>query len=152
MTLMWVALPKNPVDSRMLGYIQRNTMGSPSRLNELAYLTLVRSLEIDRLKKIQRRAARFNNYRRECGLTSIQLIDKPSWASLQERRKTARLFMLYKSIIREVALLIGMLRRPDTRTRGSTQNVRPIQSKRDRFKALSSFIGIYRIGINYHLM
>ena len=100
--------------SRMLGFIQRNLKGSPSRLKELAYLTLVRSgleyasvlwdqflqREIDRVEKIQRRAGRFvtNNYRRECGLTSTQLIDSLGWDSLQERRKTARLRMLYKAI------------------------------------------------------
>ena len=73
--------------SRMLGFIQRNLKGSPSRLKELAYLTGLEyasvvwdpflQREIDRLEKIQRRAARFvaNNYRRECGLTSTQLID-----------------------------------------------------------------------------
>ena len=75
--------------SRMLGFIQRNLKGSPSRLKELTYLTLVRSgleyasvvwdpflqREIDHLTKIQRRSARFvtNNYKRECGLTLTQL-------------------------------------------------------------------------------
>ena len=141
--------------SRMLGFIQRNLKGSPSRLKELAYLTLVRSgleyasvvwdpflqREIDRLEKIQRRAARFvtNNYRRECGLTSTQLIDSLGWDSLQERRKTARLCMLYKAINREVALSIDMLCRPDNRTRGSTQNFRTIQTKKRPF-ANSFFI------------
>ena len=104
--------------SRMLGLIQINFKGSPSRLKELAYQTLVRSgLEyasvvwdpflqrgIDRLEKILRRAARFvtNNYKRECRLTSTQLIDSLGWDSLQERRKTARLCMFYKAINREV--------------------------------------------------
>ena len=141
--------------SRMLGFIQRNLKGSPSRLKELAYLTLVRSgleyasvvwdpflqREIDRLEKIQRRAARFvtNNYRRECGLTSTQLIYSLGWYSLQERRKTARLCMLYKAINREVALSIDMLCRPDNRTRGSTQNFRTIQTKKRPF-ANSFFI------------
>ena len=88
---------------RMLDFIQRSLKGSPSRLKELAYLTLVRSgleyasvvwdpllqREIDRVEKIQRRAARFvtNNYRRESGLTSTQLIDSLDWDSLQERHK-----------------------------------------------------------------
>ena len=104
----------------MLGFIQRNLKDSPSRLRELAYLTLVRSgleyasvvwdpflhREIDRLEKIQHRAARFvtNNHRRECGLTSTQLID-----------------MLYKAINKQIALSTGMLCIPDSRTRGSTQ-------------------------------
>ena len=133
--------------SRMLGFIQRNLKGSPSRLKELAYLTLVQSgleyasvvwdpflwREIDRLEKIQRRAARFvtNNYRRECGLTSTQLIDSLGWDSLQERRKTARLSMLYNAINRKVALSIDMLCRPDNRTRGSSQNFRTIPNQKE---------------------
>ena len=47
--------------------------------------------------------------------------------------------------------MIALLRRPDTRTRGSSQNFRPIQTKKDRFQTLSS-LGLYRIGINYHLI
>ena len=80
-----------------------------------------------------------------------QLIDSLGWDSLQERRKTARLCMLYKAINREVALSIDMLCRSDNRTRGSTQNFRTIQTKRDRLQILSS-LELYRIGINYHLM
>ena len=130
--------------SRMLAFIQRNLKGSPSRLKELAYLTLVRSgleyasvardpflqRKIDRLEKIQRRAARFvtNNYKRECGLTLTQLIDSLGWDSLQERRKTARLCMLYKAINREVALSLDILCRPYSRSRGSTQNFRTINT------------------------
>ena len=126
--------------SRLIGFIQRNLKGSPSRLKELAYLTLVRSSleyasvvwdpflqrKIYHLEKIQRRAARFvtNNYRRECRLTSTQLIDSLGWDSLQKHRKTARLCMLYKAINREVALSIDMMCRPDSRTSGSTQNFR----------------------------
>ena len=116
---------------------------------KMAYLTLVRSCleyasvlwdpflqrEIDHFEKIQHRAARFvtNNYRRECGLTSTQLIDSLGWDSFQERRKTARLCMLYKAINREVALSIDMLCTPYSRTRGSTHNFRPIQTKKRPF-------------------
>ena len=91
----------------MPSLIQKKIQSSPSHLKELAYLKLVRSgleyasvvwdlflqRELDRLEKIQRRAARFvtNNYRMECGLTSTQLIGSLGWDSLQERRKTARL-------------------------------------------------------------
>ena len=135
--------------SRMLSCIQRNLKSFPSRLKELAYLTLVRSgleyasvvwdplmqREIDRLKNIQRRAARFvtNNYWRECGLTSTQLIESLGWDSLQERRKTARLCMLYKAINREVALSIDILCRTNSRTRGSTQNFKTIKTKKIPF-------------------
>ena len=65
--------------------------------------------------------------------TSNQLIDSLGWTSLQERRKTARLRMLYKAINREVALSIDMLCRPDSRTRGSTQNFRIIKTKKIPF-------------------
>ena len=133
---MWETLPKRAVK------------GSPSRLEELAYLTLVRSgLEyasvvwdpflqrgIDRLEKIHRRAARFvtNNYRRECELTSTQLIDSLDWDSLQERRKTARLCMLYKAIDKDVALSTDMLCRPDSRKGAAHKIPDPFKSKRDR--------------------
>ena len=135
--------------SRMLAFIQINLKSSSSRLKEMAYLTLVRSgleytsvvgdpflqREIDRLEKIQRRAAHFvtNNYKRECGLTLTQLIDSLGWDSLQERRKTARLCMLYKAINREIAISIDVLCRPDSRTRGSTQNFRTIKTKKIPF-------------------
>ena len=134
---------------RMLGFIQINLKGSPSRLKELAYLTLVRfgleysvfvcdpflQREMNRLEKIQRRVARFvtNNYSRECGLGSTHLIDSLVCDSLQERRKTAKLCMLYKEITREIALSTDMLCRPDSRTRGSTQHFRPIQTKKRQF-------------------
>ena len=143
--------------SRMLSSIQINFKGSPSHLKELAYLTLVRpdleytsvvsdpflQRKIDRLEKIHRRAGRFvtNNYSREYDLTSTQLVDMLGWDSLKERHKTARLCMLYKAINREAALSIDILCRPDRRTRGSTQNFRPIENKK-RLK---------RIGINYDL-
>ena len=78
------------------------------------------------------KAARFvtNNYKRECGLPSNQLIDSLGWTSWQEPRKTARLRMLYKAINREVALSIDMLCRPDSRTRGITQNFRAIKTRK----------------------
>ena len=133
----------------MLGFIQRNLKGSPSRLEEQANLTLVRSSleyasvvwdlflqrKIDILKKIQCKAARFvtNNYKRGCGLTSTQLIDSLGWDILQGRRKTARLCMLYRAINREVAFSIDMLCRPDSRTRGNTQNFRTIKTKKIPF-------------------
>ena len=41
--------------------------------------------------------------------------------------------MLDKAINREVALSIDMLCRPDSRTRGSTQNFRTIKTKKIQF-------------------
>ena len=134
-------------------------------IRELAYLTLVRSgleyasvvwdpflqREIDRLKKIQRRAVHLatNNYRRECGLTSTQLIDSLGWDNSQERRKTDRPCMLYKAINREVALSTDMLCRPDRRTRAAHKLSEPFtpKPKRDHSQILPS-LELYRIGIN----
>ena len=93
----------------MLGFIQRNLNGSPSRFKELVYLTLVRSgfeyayvawnqlrqREMDRLKKIQRRA--IGAYALSPIITAgnvDSLFDSLGLDSLQERRKTARLCML----------------------------------------------------------
>ena len=123
---------------RMLGFIQINLKGSPSRLKKLAYLTLVRfSLEyrVFVCDPFLQRVARFvtNNYSRECGLGSTHLIDSLVCDSLQERRKTAKLCMLYKEITREIALSTDMLCRRDSRTRGSTQHFRPIQTKKRPF-------------------
>ena len=64
-----------------LGFLKRNLKGCPSKLKEIAYFSMVRSLleyscpvwdpyrqgDIDKLNKIQRAAARFvtNNYQRK---------------------------------------------------------------------------------------
>ena len=74
-----------------LGFLRRNLEGCPSKLNEIAYFSMVRSLleyscpvwdpyrqgDIDKLNKIQRAAARFvtNNYQRK----SNALIQDLGW-------------------------------------------------------------------------
>ena len=69
---MWATSPEGAVRPRVFGFIQRNLKGSPSRLTELAYLTLVRSgldyaSVVWDLEKIQDRATRFvnNNYNKD---------------------------------------------------------------------------------------
>ena len=93
-----------------LGFLRRNLKGCPSKLKEIAYFSMVRSLleyscpvwdpyrqgDVDKLNKIQRAAARFvtNNYQRKSSVTA--LIQDLGWTDLQTRRKNFRLTSLYK--------------------------------------------------------
>ena len=93
-----------------LGFLRRNLKGCPSKLKEIAYFSMVRSLleyscpvwdpyrqgDIDKLNKIQRAAARFvtNNYQRKSSVTA--LIQDLGWTDLKTRRKNFRLTSLYK--------------------------------------------------------
>ena len=119
--------------SSNLGFISRNLKGCPERLKELAYITLVRPrleyassvwdphtrLDIDKLEKIQCRAARFvksySRYRRADtdNITSRDLINILKWDSLASRRKMSRLCMLYKAVNGEVALPTHILQTAD---------------------------------------
>ena len=70
-----------------LGFLRKNLKGYPSKLKEIAYFLMVRSLleyscpvrdpyrqgGIDKLNKIQRAAARFvtNNYQRKSRVTAL---------------------------------------------------------------------------------
>ena len=104
--------------SRMLGFIQRNLKGSPSRLKELEYLTdlawnmhLLSGTRSCRRKLIASKRSSAGRHALSLIITgrdvdSTQLIDSLGWDSLQERHKIARLYMLYKAINREVALSI----------------------------------------------
>ena len=85
---------------------------------------------------------RHQNYRRKCGLTSTQLIDSLGRDSLQDHHKTAGLCIICKAINRQEALSIDVMCRPDSRTRGSTQNFGPIQTKKKPFSNFSFIITI----------
>lgn len=135
----------------LLGFIRRNLKGCPERLRELAYITLIRPSveyassvwdpltrqEIDKLEKIQNRAARFvkgqSRYRRDKGVTSAELVGILKWDSLENRRKTARLTMLYKAVNGVVALPLNMLQRADSRVRGSAQNFKHLKARKAAF-------------------
>ena len=125
--------------SSKLGFLKRNLKGCPEDLKQLGYYALVRSgleyastawdpilqKDIDAIERIQREAARFTKgiYHRGPDVSVTRLIEELGWESLQERRKIARLIMLYKAVNGEVALPIdNILEKADSRTRGSTQN------------------------------
>ena len=96
--------------NRMLGLIHRNLRSSSQKLRQQAYFTLVRphlkycctvwnpftTKDIMRVENIQRRAARFvlNNYHKRDSVTTM--IRHLEWSSLEQRRKRASLFMMYK--------------------------------------------------------
>ena len=93
-----------------MGFLQENLKACPPKLRETAYFSLVRSSleyssavwdpfrqkDIDKLKKIQRAAARFvtQNYRQTASVTS--LIQNLGWTDLKTRQKKSRLLCMYK--------------------------------------------------------
>ena len=97
--------------SRMLGVVRRNLYGCPENLKKSAYVSLVRphteyaSVAWDPhqtghkkdLERVQRGAARFvkSDYSREKG-TVTNLLKELDWPSLEERKKKARLILMYK--------------------------------------------------------
>ena len=95
-----------------LSFIKRNLKDCPKTLKELAYFSLVRSFtdycstvwdphqkhNHDRLKMVQRRAARFvkSKYKRTESVTAM--LNELGWHSLSKRREDARLILFYKII------------------------------------------------------
>ena len=96
--------------NKTLGFIKRNLWFAPQDIKASAYKTLVRPTleyascawdphtkkDIKKIESIQRRAARFvtGNYKRDSSVTNM--LGNLNWETLQERRKNARLSMLYK--------------------------------------------------------
>ncbi|KAL8595170.1 hypothetical protein ACOMHN_013843 [Nucella lapillus] len=95
--------------NKTLGFLRRNLKISRS-VKEQAYKAFVRPIleyassvwdphtqkNIDKLEAVQRRAARFvcNRYHNTSSVS--RMLDSLGWQSLEERRKLARLSMLYK--------------------------------------------------------
>lgn len=96
--------------NKTLGFLRRNLKVSSRKIKETAYKAFVRPIleyacsvwdphteqEIDKLEAVQRRAARFvlRRYRQTDSPSSM--LEELQWPSLQERRRIARLSMLYK--------------------------------------------------------
>jgi len=104
--------------NRNLNFIRRNLNIASTHIKETAYTSLVRPTveyactvwdphekgDINRLEMIQRRAARFvkNNYHNRSSVTDM--INDLGWRSLQDRRRDARLTMLFKIDTEQVAI------------------------------------------------
>jgi hypothetical protein len=104
--------------NRMLNFIRRNLKGCPQPVKEKAYQTYVRPLteycstvwdphtkeNIEKLEKVQRRAARFvtNNYQQKASVT--EMINNLGWDTLQCRRKYANLILFYRVAHKTIAI------------------------------------------------
>ena len=121
----------------VLGFIKRNLKHANRDLIELAYTSLVWSIleysskvldpfyqkDIDRLERVQRRAARFvfNDYKPLSSVTSI--VSQLGWKPLAERRREHRLSLLY-------IIINGLVAIPaDTHLHFNTRNTRISNSK-----------------------
>jgi len=96
--------------NRTLGFLRRNLRVCSSKTKELAYKALVRPVveyassvwdphtnrDISKIEKIQRRAARFVLNRHRNTSSVSDMLEQLQWPSLQDRRRTSRLAMLYK--------------------------------------------------------
>ncbi|MCY3928347.1 MAG: reverse transcriptase family protein [Acidobacteria bacterium] len=99
--------------NRLLGFLQRNLYHCPSYLRELAYRQLIlpildycspiwdphQSGLIHKLEMVQHRAARFvlnQPWNRHHPDSISQMLHELKWPSLQDRRKQARLVLLFK--------------------------------------------------------
>lgn len=98
--------------NKSLGFLKRNLKISSPKLKAQAYQTLVRPIveyastvwdphhqtQIDKIEKIQRRAARYVNNRYHNTSSVTEMLNNLQWRSLQLRRVDARLCMLYKIV------------------------------------------------------
>ena len=86
--------------------------------------------DIDKLEKVQRRGARFvlNRYRNTSSV--CEMIDTLGWQPLEERRRNARLSMLYKTLKGpfkyQGSQHFSKIKNQTQTSTSKTQNVRPI--------------------------
>ena len=122
--------------NKTLGFLRRNLKISAIKLKETAYKTYVRPIleyaatvwnpfsakHIDRLEAVQRRAARFvvNRYHNRSSVS--EMIDRLQWPSLQQRRKSSRLIMLYKIINDYIKINTPSIKPAPTRQRRGNQH------------------------------
>ena len=108
--------------NQKLGFLMRNLKGCPKDLKRLSYISMVRSgLEYastiwdphqanhkQRLERTQRKAARWisSDYKRHSSITSM--LSKLNLESLEDRRRDARLVLLYKILNEQVAVDLPM--------------------------------------------
>ena len=104
--------------NRTLGFLRRNLNIGSVAIKQQAYFTLVRPLveytstvwdqhtqrNIQQLEMVQRRAARYVTNRNKNRSSVSDMLHGLNWQSLQDRRKDARLCMMYKVDRRLVAI------------------------------------------------
>jgi hypothetical protein len=96
--------------NRTLGFLRRNLKVSSTKIKTQTYLGLVRpqlenassvwdphtQVNINKLERIQRRAARYVTSRHRNTSSVSSMLEGLEWRTLQDRRKITRLCMLYK--------------------------------------------------------
>ena len=135
---------------RVLGLIRRNLWGCREEIKTSAYTTLVRPLleyaatawdsphqtNINRLERVQRQAARFckREYRREEG-TVTRIMNELGWETLETRRNTKKVIMLYKMQHKLVDISAGdhLKHQKNKGTRGHTHKFIQISYNKDRY-------------------
>ena len=104
--------------NRMLGLLRRNLNIGSEDLRQKAYSTLVRPLleysgtvwdpytlvNIDKLEKVQRRAARYVCRRYHNTSSVSDMLDHLQWQTLRERRIRSKLLMMHKITHNHVAI------------------------------------------------
>ena len=109
--------------NQLLGFLRRNMKIDNKQAKQEAYKMLIRQpieygaviwdpyhkVDIDKLEKIQRRAARFvqGDYKQTSSVTAM--IDNLEWPSLEERRKQLRINYLIKIMTGKVAVKQDLL-------------------------------------------
>jgi len=133
-----------------LHFIRRNLWGSPPKVKEMAYTSMVRPIleyastvwdpyeatHINEIEKIQRRAARFVTgvFTREASVSGM--LKDLGWQTLQTRRCIARLAMLHKTTNHLTATTLPTYVLPSQRTslRGKHPcSLTPIRANTDRY-------------------
>jgi hypothetical protein len=138
---------------KTLNFLQRNLYGSPAEIRKQAYISLItptieyaavcwdpyHQKEINSLERVQRKAARFisSNYRRRASVTTMLThLDLPS---LQLRRETARLTMLYKIHHQEVRVEV-----PSHYAQNNTASVKTRNSRAEQYAIITPRTDAYK--------
>jgi hypothetical protein len=104
--------------NRTIGFLKRNLSLGSTKVKENAYKALVRALveyaspvwdpyhqtEIDRIEMVQRRAVKYVTNSNNNRSSVNQILEHLEWKSLEQRRKDARLTMMYKITNEKVAI------------------------------------------------
>ena len=95
-----------------LSFLRRNLKGCPEKLKQTAYFSLIHSFteygatvwdpyqkyNSDKVKRVQRRAARFVKRRYSRYSSVSDMLNVLGWTPLSQRRQKARLILFYKII------------------------------------------------------
>lgn len=137
--------------SRMLYFFQRNFKHAPTGLKETLYTTNIRPVleyacqswdpftnkNIDKLERVQKRAARFVTANYDFTVRSSSIVDGLGWKTLAKRRKVLRLKFLFNILSDKTGINKNIyIKEPHyiTTRRDNPRKIRPYQCRIDVFK------------------